>query len=95
MFLNRESLDQVSNSKAPFVFVLDFSMAEHQQPENTANVNETEVPPRPEAVSFCLFDILTLCHWCILPYDRMRALVRGISNPMTALRRSSSAPSMT
>ena len=33
MFLNRESLDQVSNSKAPFVFVLDFSMVEHQQSE--------------------------------------------------------------
>ena len=43
MFFNRESLDQVSNSKAPFVFVLDFSMAEHQQPEVTANVTETEV----------------------------------------------------
>ena len=38
------------------------------------------------------------CHRCVLPYDRMRALVTGISNPMTALRRSSSslcAPSMT
>ena len=35
---------------------------------------------------------------CCRPYDRMRALVAGISNPMTALRRSSSsssAPSMT
>ena len=44
-FLNRESLDQVSNSKAPFVFVLDFLMAENQQPENTATVEEAEVPP--------------------------------------------------
>ena len=44
MFLNRESLDQVSHSKAPFVFVLDFSMAEHQHPEVTANAAETEVP---------------------------------------------------
>ena len=51
MFFNRESLDQVSNSKAPFVFVLDFSMAEHQQPEVTANVTETEVlAPEAEAV---------------------------------------------
>ena len=51
MFFNRESLDQVSNSKAPFVFVLDFSMTEHQQPEVTANVTETEVPaPEAEAV---------------------------------------------
>ena len=48
-FLNRESLDQVSNSKAPFVFVLDFLMAENQQPENTASVEEAEVPPAPEA----------------------------------------------
>ena len=47
--MNRESLDQVSNSKAPFVFVLDFLMAENQQPENTATVEEAEVPPAPEA----------------------------------------------
>ena len=53
MFLNRESLDQVSHSKAPFVFVLDFSMAEHQHPEVTANAAETEVPtPAPEADQF-------------------------------------------
>ena len=49
MFLNRESLDQVSNSKAPFVFVLDLLMAENQQPENTATVEESEVLPAPEA----------------------------------------------
>ena len=49
MFLDRESLDRVSNSKAPFVFVLDFSMAENQRPEVTANVAETEVPtPAPD-----------------------------------------------
>ena len=43
-------------------------------------------------------ELLIFCHRCVLPYDRMRALVTGISNPMTALRRSSSslcAPSMT
>ena len=42
--------------------------------------------------------VISLCHRCFLPYDRMRALVTGISNPMTALRQSSSsssAPSMT
>ena len=51
MFLDRESLDQVSNSKAPFVFVLDFSMAETNNPEVTANVAETEAPaPEAEAV---------------------------------------------
>ena len=46
MFLNRESLDQVSNSKVSFclVFVLDFLMAE-QQPENTAALEEKEVQP--------------------------------------------------
>ena len=49
MFLNRESLDQVSNSKAPFVFVLDLLIAENQQPENTATVEESEVLPAPEA----------------------------------------------
>ena len=49
MFLDRESLDRVSNSKAPFVFVLDFSMAENQRPEVTANAAETEVPtPAPD-----------------------------------------------
>ena len=45
MFLNRESLDQVSNSKASFVFVLDSLMAEQQQPENTTTLEETRVPP--------------------------------------------------
>ena len=50
-FLDRESLDQVSNSKAPFVFVLDFSMAETNNPEVVANVAETEAPaPEAEAV---------------------------------------------
>ena len=54
MFLNRESLDQVSNSKAPFVFVLDFWMAETNNPEVTANVAETEAPaPEAEAVPKC------------------------------------------
>ena len=48
MFLNRESLDQVSNSKAPFVFVLDSLMAE-QQPENKSTLEETKVPPANEA----------------------------------------------
>ena len=49
MFLDRESLDRVSNSKAPFVFVLDFSMAENQRPEVTANAAETEGPtPAPD-----------------------------------------------
>ena len=43
------ALIKVSNSKAPFVFVLDFLMAENQQPENTATVEEAEVPPAPEA----------------------------------------------
>ena len=47
MFLNRESLDQVSNSKAPFVFVFDSLMAEQQQPENTTALEETKVPPAP------------------------------------------------
>ena len=49
MFLNRESLDQVSNSKVLFVlcFVLDFLMAENQQPENKAALEEKEVPPAP------------------------------------------------
>ena len=49
MFLNRESLDQVSNSKVSFclVFVLDFLMAE-QQPENTAALEEKEVQPTDE-----------------------------------------------
>ena len=46
--MNRESLDQVSNSKAPFVFVLDSLMAE-QQPENTSALEETKVPPADEA----------------------------------------------
>ena len=47
MFLNRESLDQVSNSKVFFclVFVLDFLMAE-QQPENKAALEEKEVQPQ-------------------------------------------------
>ena len=46
MFLNRESLDQVSNSKVSFclVFVLDFLMAE-QQTENTTALEEKEVQP--------------------------------------------------
>ena len=35
----------------------------------------------------------TICHRCFFPYDRMRALVTGISNPMAALRRSSSSSS--
>ena len=48
MFLNRESLDQVSNSKAPFVFVLDSLMAE-QQPGNKSTLEETKVPPANEA----------------------------------------------
>ena len=48
MFLNRESLDQVSNSKAPCVFVLDSLMAE-QQPENKSTLEETKVPPADEA----------------------------------------------
>ena len=50
MFLNRESLDQVSNSKAPFclVFVLDSLMAE-QQPQNKSTLEETKVPPAEEA----------------------------------------------
>ena len=49
MFLNRESLDQVSNWKVSFclVFVLDFLMAE-QQPENTAALEEKEVQPADE-----------------------------------------------
>ena len=49
MFLNRESLDQVSNSKVSFclVFVLDFLMAE-QQPENKAALEEKEVQPADE-----------------------------------------------
>ena len=49
MFLNRESLDQVSNSKALFclVFVLDSLMAE-QQPQNQAIVEEKKVPPTDE-----------------------------------------------
>ena len=45
-----------------------------------------------------LFVRYTICHRCFFPYDRMRSLVTGISNPMAALRRSSSffsAPSMT
>ena len=47
--MNRESLDQVSNSKALFclVFVLDSLMAE-QQPQNTAIVEEKKVPPTDE-----------------------------------------------
>ena len=49
-FLNRESLDQVSNSKAPFVFVLDFLMAENQQPENAATMEEVEAPAAPALV---------------------------------------------
>ena len=48
MFLNRESLDQVSNSKAPFVFVLDSLMAD-QQPENKSILEEQKVPPADEA----------------------------------------------
>ena len=49
--MNRESLDQVSNSKALFclVFVLDSLMAE-QQPQNTAIVEEKKVPPTDEVV---------------------------------------------
>ena len=47
--MNRESLDPVSNSKAPFVFVLDFLMAENQQPENTATMEEVEAPAAPAA----------------------------------------------
>ena len=49
MFLNRESLDQVSNSKVSFclVFVLDFLMAE-QQLENKAALEEKEVQPTDE-----------------------------------------------
>jgi len=41
--LDRESLDQVSNSKAPFVFVLDFSMAENQRPEVGANIEMKQI----------------------------------------------------
>ena len=48
MFLNRENLDQVSNSSAPFVFVLDSLMAD-EKPENTSTVEEKEVPPANEA----------------------------------------------
>ena len=48
--MNRESLDQVSNSKAPLVFVLDFLMAENQQPENAATVEEVESPTAPALV---------------------------------------------
>ena len=49
MFLNRESLDQVSNSKVSFclVFVFDSLMAE-QQTQNTAIVEEKKVPPTDE-----------------------------------------------
>ena len=37
-----------------------------------------------------LFSSDTICHRRFFPYDRMRTLVTGISNPMAALRRSSS-----
>ena len=56
MSLNRESLDQVSNSKALFVFVLEFSMAEHQHPETAAvpksgsQVTRPVETPPPEGV---------------------------------------------
>ena len=56
LFLNRENLDQVSNSKAPFVFVLDFLMAD-QQPENKSTVEETEVLA-PEAEAEALIKLL-------------------------------------
>ena len=48
-FVNRESLDQVSNSKVLFclVFVFDSLMAE-QQTQNTAIVEEKKVPPTDE-----------------------------------------------
>ena len=54
MFLNRESLDQVSNSKTLFVFVLDSLMAE-QQPENKSTLEETKV------VSSCLQKLTFIC----------------------------------
>ena len=50
------------------------------------------------AVSLCGQHVLFSRYRCLLSYDRMRTLVTGISNPMAALRRSSSfscAPSMT
>ena len=43
-FLNRESLHPASNSQAPFAFVLDFLMAENQQPEHTATMEEVKLP---------------------------------------------------
>ena len=36
-------------------------------------------------ISASLLLTLDTCHRCVLPYDRMRGLVRGISNPMTPL----------
>ena len=50
MFLNRESLDQVSNSKVSFclVFVLDFLMAETAAREHSRFGREKEVQPADE-----------------------------------------------